>query len=182
MEHLRFKLPWRFMHQTIISDCTVQNVYVPKPSSNPTDMRPPWVPQSFLINLFPGYGRCPARGDSSRLCGWASSRASIHLQLGCSTLAPNCDTETAPMTAAPILPTGRSLSYRLRIKLKPWSLQINHLHISSPPKSLALVAFCLLPLTCGLLWEETRNVTLWVRFGPDLPLTVDENILWQEAV
>lgn len=26
MEHLRIKLPWRFRHQTIFSDCTVQNV------------------------------------------------------------------------------------------------------------------------------------------------------------
>lgn len=74
MEHLRVKLPWGLRHQTIISDCTVQSVCLQKPSSNPTDVWPPWVPQSFLINPFPVY--------------WAGAQLGVTL--------PGCEDEPCP--------------------------------------------------------------------------------------
>ncbi|KAI1233259.1 hypothetical protein IHE44_0004426 [Lamprotornis superbus] len=66
---------------------------------------------------------------SSCIQGWAS----VHLQLGCSTLAPTHDTETAPVTAASILPTGPPIEPLEPTRPLP-TLPVRRIHSTSERK------------------------------------------------
>lgn len=167
MEHLRVKLPWGLRHQTIISDCTVQSVCLQKPSSNPTDVWPPWVPQSFLINPFPGYGQVPSLGwlfqavRMSLVQGQCSPPAGVQ-HFGPKQWHWNSTHDSSPHSAH----RGFVLQAQNEIEtMIPANKPSSDLKLTKIPCSSGILFLAI--LTRGLLWEATRNLWLsemWSRF------------------